>query len=465
MRDVVVVGGGLTGLACGHALRRGGADVVVLEASTRPGGVVGTLEVDGFRFETGPNTVQAGSAEFRHLCDELGLAERLTVSKDDARTRWLYFRGRLRAMPDGPRSLLTTDLLSLGAKLRLCTEPLRRFRPPAAGAPEPTFAQVLDERLGPEPTALFAGAFVRGIYAGDHRRLGARSAFPRLWRMLVEHGGIVRGLRASRRRAPAPLPGPQVSAMRLLSLPGGLGELIDAAAADLGGALQLGFAAASVERDAEGWRVQAADGRSESARQIVLALPADCTATLLAPHLAAADLAFLEQLPHSSVRLAHLGFAPGALDLPRGFGYLVPPSEDGPDAPRTLGTIFVSNLFADRAPAGGAAISSFYALDQTRDLSDEELSDLARADLARALGLAVAPRPAVARSVTWPHAIPQYEPEHDRRVRDLEERVGVAAPGLHLAGSYTRGVSVEQVVARGRGIARALLAADGRTNP
>lgn len=461
MRDVVVIGGGLTGLACAHRMRAGGASVTVLEAEGRGGGFVGTLEVDGFRFELGPNTVQAGSVEFRRLCGELGLADRLTVASDRARTRWLYRRGQLRALPSSPPSLIATELLSLRAKLRLATEPLRRWRPPAADAPEPTLAELLDERLGPEPTALFAGAFARGIYAGDHTALGARSAFPRLWQLLEEHGGIVRGLRArgraARRSTASPPPGPDVPAMKLLSLPGGLGELVDALVGAVGDDLRVGAAVDSLAPTAEGWIVRSG-GEDLAARAVVLAVPAHAACALLAPHLPADDLAFLRGIRHAGVRLAHLGFAPGTLALPEGFGYLVPPAENGPDAPRTLGTIFASNLFDGRAPAGGAAVSCFYGHRATADLTAEGLIEMALEDLARALGLPRAPAAGVARVVDWPQGIAQYEPEHDRRVRDFEAQVRASVPGLHLAGSYTRGVSVEQVIARGREVAAHLLA-------
>jgi oxygen-dependent protoporphyrinogen oxidase len=198
--------------------------------------VVGTHEVGGFRFEAGPNTVQAGSPTFREITAELGIDGELIASNDSARTRWLWHRGRLRALPGSPPALLASPLFGIGSKWRLATEPLRRWRAPAPGASEPTLAEVLTERLGRQTTDLLAGAFVRGIYAGDHRELGARSAFPRLWRLLEEHGGLVRGmLAASRRSVRAELPGPDVPASRLLSFESGLGRLVEAFGAALGG--------------------------------------------------------------------------------------------------------------------------------------------------------------------------------------------------------------------------------------
>lgn len=52
---VVVVGGGIGGLATAALLARGGADVTLLERHDRVGGRTGTHVRDGFRFDTGPS--------------------------------------------------------------------------------------------------------------------------------------------------------------------------------------------------------------------------------------------------------------------------------------------------------------------------------------------------------------------------------------------------------------------------
>lgn len=230
MRPVLVVGAGLSGLACAFELRRRGRDVLVFEARERPGGVVGTLEADGFRFETGPNTLSRSASGFRRLCGELGVAERLVPSAPEARARYLWHAGELVPVPLGPCEFLRTPLISGAGKLRALTEPLRRRNPQAPELPEPSLAEFLAERLGPELTRRFAAPFVRGIYAGEIQRLGAESSFPRLWGLVQEHGGIARGL--WRRRGAGPrardLPGPAVPRGRLLSFRHGLRVLVDA---------------------------------------------------------------------------------------------------------------------------------------------------------------------------------------------------------------------------------------------
>lgn len=461
MTDVLVIGAGMSGMACAHALVQAGAAVTVLEAAPRPGGVVGTLEVDGFRFETGPTTLQAGSRTFRELCGDLGLADELIVSRSAAKLRYIFYRGRLRALPTGPGSFLFSPLLSPRAKLAILSEPLRRRRPTPEGQAEPTFEAFLEERIGREATRTLAGAFVRGVYAAEVDQLGARSAFPRLFALAQEHGGLVRGMfgaRRARRGAPpdSPAPGPPAARTDLLSFPTGLERFVTALADSLGDRLRLSCPVRGLESDGPHWVATLGSGERVSASRIVLAAPAGPTAGLLQGAVSGAfDLAPLANLEHAAVTVVHLGLESAV--LPEGFGFLVPPDEVGPEAPRALGVLFVSNIFAGRAPAGGSAVSAVY---RSADLEARDESGLvARAvrDLALA-GVANQPRVVVSRSQSWDAVIPRYGVGHAERMQSLVESLAQHCPGLHLAGTYLDGVSVEECLTRGRRIGRELAA-------
>lgn len=457
MARVVVVGAGLGGLSCAFALRAAGVAVVVCEARERAGGVVGTIQRGDFRFETGPHSVLPSSATFRRLCGALGLAERLVPSSERARSRYLWLGGRLQRLPQGPLELVTTPVLSARAKLRLLREPLRRRRPDPAGAPEPSLAAFLTERIGAEPAQRLAGAFVRGIYAGDVNRLGARSAFPRLWRMVEEHGSLLRGLLRSRAAAAdaPPLPGPAFPRGRLLSLPGGLQEFVAALGRSLGDDLRTSTVVERLERAAGGWSVGLVGGARLRADAVVLAVPAPAARALLIASAPRTALELLGGIEHAQLSVCHLGFAEvGEEIVPEGFGYLVPPTERGPGVPRVLGTIYASNLFAGRAPEGGFSVASFYRTQDVDHADPETIVRLAESELARSLGWRVTP-PISARAVfSWKDVIPQYTIGHAERMARLEQCLAAEAPGLHLAASYVGGVSVEDVLARGQAVAQ-----------
>jgi protoporphyrinogen/coproporphyrinogen III oxidase len=464
---VLVVGAGLSGLTCAFDLVRAGREVEVLESAPRAGGVVGTIEREGHRFELGPHTLQASSEHFRRLCGDLGIAERLVASPAGARERYLWHAGTLHTLPGSLPALLATPLLSWRGKRRVASEYFRRYHSPGDGR-EPDMESFLVERLGREAALRFGGSFVRGVYAAELKELGAASAFPRVYRAALEHGGLVRGLALKRPAASTPLPGPRTSAFDLLSFPGGLQELVDALARSLGPRLHLSEGALGIERAGQGWRVRTARGIRETG-ELVLALPAPATLELLRS--AGIGSAGLAVVRHGNLVIVHAGYARADLQRwPRGFGFLVPPPEaqartesgtPGP-APLALGMIFASNLFEERAPKDGVSVAGFYRGEELEALDEGARIAQAGRDLVLALGLGSAPRPRVGASWSWKNVIPRYSPGHRERVRALCAALRAEAPGLHLAGPWVDGVSVELVIARGRAVARSIL--DGRSS-
>lgn len=446
------MGGGLAGLACAFDLARAGADVVLFERAARLGGAVGTLHRSGFTFEIGPNTVLASSAAFRGLAVDLGISARLIHTRTESSTRWLWFRGRLVALPRSPLGLLTTPILSARSRLFLATEPLRRFVPPADDR-EPTFEHFLTERIGREATRVLAGAFVRGVYTAEIEELGARSAFPRLWDAAVQRGGLVRGLLFGRKpiEEESRAAGPEIPKSALVSFEAGMQTMVDALERELEGRAHVGVGVERITRHGAGWIVATSNGSAMFADRIVIATQAPVARTLLAD---ITDTSALAALRHAEITVVHLGFARDVV-LPRGFGFLVPPDESarGSIAPRALGTIFTSNVFAGRTPQGGSSVASFYRTHEVGAL-DGALVDLACDDLRLAIGATLRPRPTIHHIQRWSDVIPRLEPGHDRRISALIETLREREPTLHLAGSYVGGVSVDAVIETGRRVAR-----------
>lgn len=455
-----MIGAGLSGLAATHHLLKAGADVRLLESTPRCGGYAGTTEVDGFRFERGPNTIQASSRNFRELCGEIGIADKLRPASPDVKKRYIYHRERLVALPTNPLALATTKLFSVREKLYLASEPLRKFSAPGPGAPEPSAFDLFADRIGCEPARLLAAAFVRGIYAGDARKLGARSAFPRLWKLLTEHGGLVRGMLRSRPpKNAAKAPGPDVPRTSLLSFEGGLEELVQALELRAEKALNLGDPVVQLERHGDAFHATCASGQTFQAQRVLLCTSAvDASALLSNLGLDPKSQQTLQGIECASVGQVQLGFEKDALQsLPSGFGFLVPPAFEGPETLRILGCIFVSCAFPWRAPAGGTALSCIYPLDALAGLDDNAAGELACSELARALGLAQAPIPAALQVIHREHAIPQYTLGHADRMQELEEDLARVAPGMIVGGNWVHGVGVEQVVQRAKAAAQTAL--------
>ena len=193
--DALVLGAGMSGLAAARALVRAGRRPLVLEAGSRPGGVMETIVSAGFVAELGPSTVQESPA-LLELAAAAGCAGELVPAAAAARRRFLVHRGRLVALPGGPHGLLTTPLLSWRGKARLATEPWRRRGP----GPHESVAAFFGRRLGSEALPL-ADAIGLGVFAGDPDELAIGFAFGGAYSLEREHGSLLRGFIHAARRS------------------------------------------------------------------------------------------------------------------------------------------------------------------------------------------------------------------------------------------------------------------------
>jgi oxygen-dependent protoporphyrinogen oxidase len=445
---VVILGAGITGLTAAWRLRRAGFAPVILEKSSRIGGVIGAVRIDGWLHELGPNSLLEGSTEIANFIEEIGLGQRRLYAAPAAKQRYIVRDGRLVAMPTSPLSFATTRLFSLRAKLALLGEP---WRPRAAATSEETVASFVRRRLGPEFLDYAVNPFVGGVYAGDPERLSVRHAFPKLHALEQEHGSLLRGA-LKRRNASG---GPKG---RIFSFPNGLGEIVSALAAGLPRSIRLNTTATTLRRTESGWEIDCESGESswtETADAVVCALPADALARLNFEGVSAAHrLRVLREIEHPPVASVFTGFrrsdVPHSLD---GFGVLVPQVEHG----LILGTLFSSTLFPDRAPEGHVALTSFVGgmrEPELASLDEPELLRIVRSELTRLIGV-TAP-PVFSHVKRWPRAIPQYTIGY-QRFHDAIRAVEKSAPGLFIGGNCRDGISLANCIAAGNRLAMAAL--------
>lgn len=434
--DVVVVGGGISGLACALGSERQGARVIVLEAEARVGGCIGTLREQGCLLESGPNSALDTTPLIGSLLDTLGIsAERLPASPAAA-NRYVVRNGALHALPLSPLAFLATPLFSLRAKLRLLREP---FIAPGAPGVEESVADFVHRRLGDEFLDYAINPFVGGVYAGDPHALSVGAAFPRLHALEQAHGSLIRGqLRGARARRHNPEKSKQSAPM--FAFRGGMQTLTDAMARRLS-RIETGARVTHVVPGSGGFALQAtgAGGRcTYRARAVVLAVPAWTAAELVAPVAAAAAEA-LAAIPYPPVAVVHSIYRRGAIAHPLdGFGVLVPEREGR----RILGTIFSSTLFAGRAPEGRLLLTTFIGGARQpglAQLDEREIAGIAQTEHEFLLG--AAGRPEFVRVRRWPRAIPQYNIGHAARIGELEQAER-GFPGLFFCANYRGGVSV-----------------------
>lgn len=438
---VVVIGGGITGLATAWRLRDV-AEVTVLEASDRVGGQLCTVDLAGAPLDVGADAYLARQPEAHRLAEELGFGDEDLVAAATGQVH-LWVRGRLRPLPTGTVLGVPTDLTAVARSGVLTPAGLARAAlepvvPRRHVVGDRSVADLVGERFGREVVETLVEPLLGGVYAGRTARLSAAAAVPPVWAAAQRSRSLLAGLRAQRAEAPAAT-GPVFRTVR-----GGMSRLTDVMAAALGDRVRRGVAVRGLLRDEDDavWQVHLADGSALRADAVVVAVPAAVAARLLvrvAPD-AARELAAIRTASVATVALAYAR-EEGAR-LPAGSGVLVPPGEG-----RTLKAItFASRKWPHHAERDVLLLRASVgrATDGTPDpssaLDDDVLADRVDAEVRWATGL---PRPAVARVVRrWPDALPQYDVGHLARVDRIRHALQQAGPGLHVGGASLDGVGV-----------------------
>jgi protoporphyrinogen/coproporphyrinogen III oxidase len=449
MGAVAVVGGGIAGLTAAYRLKQRGTRVVVYEAGDRVGGSIRTERRDGYIAELGPNALASPSQPLRALIAELGLEPSLLPASAAAKNRYVVRKGKLLPLPLSPQALLTTRLLSNGAKLAVFGEPLVD----AGDSPvEESVATFVRRRFNQEVLDYVANPFVGGIYAGDPEQLSVRLALPKLYALERTHGSVIKAfgsmMRARKRDAEA---GAAAVTGGLVSFRTGLSEMPEALGRALHSEIRLRAPVTQLRAGPRGWTVGAAFQQSELYDGVVWAAPAHCLDELDLDFPGADRLRTLASISHPPVAVLVLGFRREDVAHPLdGFGFLVPEVERR----HVLGVIFSSTLFAGRAPEGHVTLTAFVGGVRNPDLANADLATItARVlDDLRAL-LGARGEPTFRTFRCWPKAIPQYDLTYGR-YREIMDDVERRNPGLALAGSYREGIAIAEVIASGEAAAR-----------
>lgn len=467
---VVVVGAGISGLACAHRLKQLGCQVRLVEGAEHAGGLIRTIRRDGFLFEAGPQCPRFPPSVWQ-LVRDLRL-EHEFVAGDQKATRYVFRRGRLHPAPFSPMGLITTRLLGLKSKLRILTEPLRHSRPPDR---EESLADFVERKFGQEVLDNLVDPLISTIFFGDARKMGMESAFPALVEWERSEGSVVRGALRARRPRPDALKSSSSSPSRpdrnqrslrvtdalptLGSFRSGMGTLPERLAEELKAETWYKMPATSVAPLREStraskpaWQICLTGGEPITAQYLVLAVPAHVAAGLLeasAPQLAW-HLKAMEYAPISVVSSAYERSKVG--NRLEGFGFMVPRHE----GLHTICTFWNSSLFKERTPERTALFTSFAGRDTNGPLgamTDEERARVVEAENAHILGISGEP---VARLVSKDSlALPQYNVGHGRQVAEIY-RILSTLPNLYLAGNFLRGRSIGDCVDVARRVAEDL---------
>ena len=449
--DTIIIGGGLSGLTIAHKLLLNNPRhrFLILEKEACTGGAIQSHHDQGFITEIGPHGFLDNCLESRQILAETGLDTETVKAPLIDFVRYVYVNAKLNLIPQTPAKILMAPLIPMSAKFRILGD---LFKLPLKG--EPTVAKWINYRFGPALLP-FVDAIYTGTYAGDYDKLTIDSVMPGVRSLEKEYGSVIGGLlkkRCKKRKggdktAKFQMPAMTSFATGMHRLPERLTEQLSP-----GKNLLLNTEATAIERKENSWKIASSKGHFKAAN-LVIALPVNPALQLLK----LIDSRLPEQsIPQARIATIAFGFNQGER-LPPGFGYLIPECEGR----FTLGSLFSSNMFPDRAPEKNIVFETLVGgrrHPEKLELSDETLTREAFEDVREILKLPN--NPVYTRVLRSKWSIPQLERNYPQLLK-WRDTVTVNHRGLYICGFGWGGIGLNDMMKGGTRVAESILSSSG----
>ncbi|MFZ4739714.1 MAG: protoporphyrinogen oxidase [Bacteroidales bacterium] len=452
MKDVIIIGAGITGLTTSHHLKKAGKDILVLEQSAEVGGVIRTINENGYIYEMGPNSGVIGNIEVNRLFDDLKGNCELEEANDNVKKRYVLKAGKWEALPGSLKGAVITPLFTLKDKFRILAEPFRK----AGTNPHETLAELVKRRMGQSFLDYAIDPFIIGVYAGDPNRLVPKYALPKLYNLEQEYGSFIKG---TIKKSLIKKTDEEKRVTRgVFSAKGGLSSIVDAIMKRLGAeTVVLNAANIEVKAVENHFVVKYLNTEGESieiACKKVISTIGAWGLDKIAPFIATNKLEKIKALHYTKVIEVVLGFDKWegmALDA---FGGLIPFKENRD----ILGVLFMSALFANRAPKGGELFSIFLGGVRRPEIylmNDEQIKEILKREICDLMQLKEY-KPDLLKIIRHEWAIPQYEADSGERFKAIEE-VEKQYPGFLIGGNLRNGIGMADRILQAKMLAEEVL--------
>jgi oxygen-dependent protoporphyrinogen oxidase len=458
-KEVVIIGGGITGLSAAFYVRRMAADkgipvhVTIVEKSRSLGGRINTLRKDGFVIEKGPDSFLARKLPIIHLITELGLEEELVRTNPNAKKTYILHDNKLHRMPPGlvlgiPTEVMPfvgTTLLSPAGKARAA---LDLILPRRQSTDDESLGHFLERRLGSEVLKRIAEPLLAGIYAGDTYNLSVKATFPQFRSLESKHRSLIIGMARSRKTGSEEAKTlPQVArTSTFLTFRNGLVTIVDALAKAIEGTRSvLGTGVEAVRRSGERYEVLLDNGEALHADNVIAALPAYRTAELLND---VPGMERLQAIDYSSVANVVLAYDEKDIDYSfDGTGFVVPRHEGR----LITACTWTSSKWQHSSPPGKVLLRCYVGRsgdERWMAMGDDELIASVRHDLLETMG--VRAEPEFVEITRMPKSMPQYPVGHLDNIAAVREQLQRSMPGVWVTGAAFHGVGLPDCVRQGK---------------
>ncbi|XP_059669999.1 protoporphyrinogen oxidase, mitochondrial [Cornus florida] len=470
VKRVAVVGAGVSGLAAAYKLKLHGLNVTIFEAEGRAGGKLQSISHDGLIWDEGANTMTESETEVRCLLDNLGLREKQQFPILQNK-RYIVRNGTPVLLPSNPIALITSNFLSVQSKFQIFLEPFlwKKSNLSKVSDTQESVGGFFQRHFGKEVVEYLIDPFVAGTSAGDPESLSMCHAFPELWDLEKRFGSIILGAFRSKLSARKEKSGgmrdPPANKKRQrgsFSFLGGMQTLTDTLCGELGKdelkfqSKVLGLSYRCDENSPlTNWSVSISPDHKKHSQEksfdaVIMTAPL-CNVKEMkvtksgSPFL----LDFLPEVSYLPLSVIITTFKKENVKRPlEGFGVLIP-SKEQQYGFKSLGTLFSSVMFPDRAPSDLYLYTTFVGGSRNRELakaSTDELKRVVTSDLRQLLG--AEGEPTFVNHFYWSKAFPLYGRNYDSVIKAIE-KMEENLPGFFYAGNHKGGLSVGKAIASG----------------
>ncbi|KAG8384934.1 hypothetical protein BUALT_Bualt04G0169800 [Buddleja alternifolia] len=469
-KSVAVIGAGVSGLSAAYKLKLNGLNVTVFEADGRAGGKLRTISRDGLIWDEGANTMTESEAAVGFLLDSLGLREKQQFPLSQQK-RYIAKNGVPVQLPSNPIALVRSNILSAGSKLQIFLEPFlwKKNNISKGFGTEESVGAFFQRHFGKEVVDYLIDPFVAGTSGGDPESLSMRHVFPELWNLEKQFGSIISGAIQSKLSAKKGSSGrmKDSSAKRKnkgasFSFLGGMQTLTNALCKELSKD-ELKFQTKVLELScsfsenspSDKWSVSyELEDRKLSCEKsydalIVTAPLSEVKQMMITRRGSPFLLDFVPEVSYLPMSVIISTFKRENVKKPlEGFGVLIP-SKEQQNGLKTLGTLFSSMMFPDRAPNDVYLYTTFVGGSRNRELakaSTDELKQIVTSDLRQLLG--AEGEPASLNHFCWSKAFPLYGHNYGSVIEAID-KMEKELPGLFYAGNHKGGLSVGKAISTG----------------
>lgn len=439
-KKIAIIGGGITGLTVAFYLKKANIPFHIFEKNEHLGGVIQTQVTDNFLYEKGPNSGMLSNIEVVDLIDLLKGSCVVEVGNAASKKRLIWKRDAWEALPSGIGSAIRTPLFSLKDKLGILIEPFRK----RGTDPNENLATLVKRRLGQSFLDYAIDPFISGIYAGNPNYLVTKYALPKLYNLEKKYGSFIKGALAIR-KTPKTAADKKIT-KEVFSFKGGLSQLVASLEERIGKeSISLNQRNLTIAPNEKGYLVN-----NQLFSDVVSTVNAAAIPNLF-PFISEQKMVYITNLEYAQVIELNIGFKNWKGIKLDAFGGLIPSKEQK----NILGVLFMSTIFKNRAPKGGALFTVFVGGTQRKELfknNDENIKKLVIKDFKSMMGITDF-KPDLFELTRYPKAIAQYGISTKKRleaIKTIEEK----HKGIYLAGSIRDGVGIADRIKQATNLAK-----------